>query len=88
MSGITPALSASCRAVTAEAIKTAKQAGCLVSFDMNYRARLWSPEEARKCIGVLLHDVNILITTSDDAAIVFDMEGEPTSPANLWISMA
>ncbi len=85
MSGITPALSASCRAVTAEAIKTAKQAGCLVSFDMNYRARLWSPEEARECIGVLLHDVNILITTSDDAAIVFDMEGEPADIARQFV---
>lgn len=85
VSGITPALSASCQAVTAEAIKTAKQAGCLVSFDMNYRARLWSPEEARECIGALLHNANILITTSDDAAIVFDMAGEPADIARQFV---
>lgn len=85
VSGITPALSASCQAVTEEAIRAAKQAGCLVSFDMNYRARLWSPEEARQCIDVLLHDVDILLTTSDDAAIVFGMEGGPADIARQFV---
>jgi 2-dehydro-3-deoxygluconokinase len=81
VSGITPALSASCRAATVEAVKFARQAGCLVSFDMNYRARLWSPEEAKACIDGLLHDVDVLITTSDDTAIVFGMDGEPVDIA-------
>lgn len=85
VSGITPALSANCRVVTEEALRAAKKAGCLVSFDMNYRARLWSPEEAHQCIDALLHDVDILITTSDDAAIVFGMEGEPVDIARQFV---
>ncbi|MGQ9626157.1 MAG: sugar kinase, partial [Anaerolineae bacterium] len=85
VSGITPALSANCRVVTEEALMAAKKAGCLVSFDMNYRARLWSPEEAQRCIDALLHDVDILITTSDDAAIVFGMEGEPVDIARQFV---
>ncbi|MGB2827078.1 MAG: sugar kinase, partial [Dehalococcoidales bacterium] len=48
-SGITPALSASAAQVTAEALQAAKKAGCKVSYDLNYRGRLWTEEEARKC---------------------------------------
>ena len=85
VSGITPALSADCRAVTEEAIKAANQAGCLVSFDMNYRSRLWSPTEAGNCIGALLHDVDILLTTSDDTSIVFGVEGAPADIARKFV---
>jgi 2-dehydro-3-deoxygluconokinase len=85
VSGITPALSADCRAVTEEAVGAAKQAGCLVSFDMNYRSRLWSPMEARDCIDALLHGVDILLTTSDDTSIVFGVEGEPPDIAREFV---
>ena len=81
VSGITPALSADCRALTEEAVRAAKQAGCLVSFDMNYRSRLWSPAEARGCIEALLPGVDILLTTSDDTTIVLGVEGEPVDIA-------
>ena len=85
VSGITPALSADCRLVTEEAIRAAKQAGCLVSFDMNYRSRLWSPLEARDCIEALLDRVDILLTTSDDTSIVFGVEGEPADIAGKFV---
>lgn len=85
VSGITPALSADCRAVTEEAIRAVNQAGCLVSLDMNYRSRLWSPMEARDCIGALLHDVDILLTTSDDTLIVFGVKGEPAEIARQFV---
>jgi len=76
-SGITPALSESCAAATIEAIQKAKDAGCAVSFDVNYRARLWSPEEARACLEKMMPSVDILITTEDDAGIVFGKSGTP-----------
>lgn len=85
VSGITPALSADCQAVTEEAIRIAKEAGLLVSLDMNYRSRLWSPTEARDCIGALLHDVDILLTTSDDTSIVFGVDGEPADIARKFV---
>jgi 2-dehydro-3-deoxygluconokinase len=85
VSGITAALSADCRAVTEEAIRTAKEAGLLVSFDINYRSGLWSPKEARDCIGALLHDVDILLTTSDDTSIVFGVDGEPADIARKFV---
>ncbi len=74
-SGITPALSKNCAEATAKAISEARAAGCMVSFDMNYRTKLWSPEEARACLSELLEQVNILITTRQDTARVFGLEG-------------
>jgi len=41
VTGITPALSPSCAALTAEALRAARAAGIKVSLDLNHRARLW-----------------------------------------------
>ncbi len=46
LTGITPALGASARAAVHAAIDVAAGAGTLVSLDFNYRAALWSAEEA------------------------------------------
>jgi 2-dehydro-3-deoxygluconokinase len=70
-SGITPALSKSCAEATAEAIKAAKEAGAEVSFDVNYRSKLWTEEEANKCLVPLMEYVDILITTEEDTGKVF-----------------
>ncbi|HNR08292.1 MAG TPA: sugar kinase [Saprospiraceae bacterium] len=40
-SGITPSLSASAAAATLEAINAAREAGLLISCDLNYRTKLW-----------------------------------------------
>ena len=71
MSGITPALSASASEVTVEALKAAKKAGCTVSYDLNYRKKLWTPAEAKKIQEPMMADVDVLITTEEDTNIVF-----------------
>lgn len=76
-SGITPALSKNCAEATTQAVSAARSAGCMVSFDMNYRTKLWSPEDARACLSELLKQVNILITTRQDIARVFGLTGTP-----------
>ncbi len=75
-SGITPALSNTAAEVTAEALKAAKEAGCTVSYDLNYRATLWSQEKARECQTPLMDHVDILITTEEDTERVFGIKGE------------
>ena len=50
-SGITPALSDSAAAVTLEALKAAKRAGATVSYDLNYRGKLWTPDKAQASPG-------------------------------------
>jgi 2-dehydro-3-deoxygluconokinase len=71
VSGITPALSASAAETTAVAMKAAKEAGCLVSYDLNYRKKLWSPAEAKSCQAPLMKLVDILTTTEEDTGVVF-----------------
>lgn len=71
VSGITPALSKSCAEATFEAIKAAKAAGAKVSYDVNYRKKLWTPEEANACQVPMMEFVDILITTEEDTGVVF-----------------
>lgn len=74
LSGITPALSASSAETTAEAMKAAKKAGCTVSYDLNYRKKLWSPAEAKKIQEPMMANVDILITTEEDTNVVFGIK--------------
>lgn len=75
-SGITPALSDSAALVTEEALKRAKEAGCLVSYDLNYRAKLWSQEKAGEVQTPFMNYVDILLTTEEDTKRVFGIERE------------
>jgi len=78
-SGITPALSESCAAATVEALRAAKRAGCTVSYDLNYRAKLWSQEKARAVQEPLMEQVDVLFTTEEDTKRVFGIEGSDYS---------
>jgi 2-dehydro-3-deoxygluconokinase len=76
ISGITPALSPGAAQVTAEAIRTAKKVGCKVSYDLNYRARLWTEEAARKCQEPLMEYVDVLISTEEDTKKVLGITAD------------
>jgi 2-dehydro-3-deoxygluconokinase len=71
--GITPALSASAYEAQKEAMITAKEAGCLVSYDVNYRAALWTVEQARKVQLPLMEYVDILITSLPDQSDISEL---------------
>lgn len=75
ISGITPALSDSAAGVTTEALEAAKSSGLTVSYDLNYRSKLWSPEQARRVQEPLMRFVDVLITTEEDARVVLGAEG-------------
>jgi 2-dehydro-3-deoxygluconokinase len=74
MSGITPALSASAAEVSAEALKAARKAGCSISYDLNYRKKLWTAADAKKIQEPMMADVDILITTEEDTNVVFGIK--------------
>ena len=61
MSGITPALGPNCAELTLRALKTAKEMGLTVSFDGNFRSKLWSWEEARSFCTQCLPYVDVLL---------------------------
>jgi 2-dehydro-3-deoxygluconokinase len=74
MSGITPALSASASEATVEALKAAKKTGCTISYDLNYRKKLWTPADAKRIQEPMMGDVDILITTEEDTNVVFGIK--------------
>jgi 2-dehydro-3-deoxygluconokinase len=77
LSGITAALGDNLRAVIRRACREAQSAGVPVSFDVNYRSRLWSAKEARDFLSEALTAVRYLFIGSDDAETVFELSGEP-----------
>lgn len=75
LTGITPGLSALCRELVMRAISEARAAKAVISFDVNYRARLWSIAEAAATLAPLLSQVTILVSTATDAHQLFGIEG-------------
>lgn len=87
LTGITPALSASCREVTAEALRRAKASGVSVSFDVNHRGKLWEPAQAREALDDVVRAADLLFCSHRDARAVFGTRSDPeqalTDLANL-----
>ena len=86
LTGITPALSASCRAFVLWLAGAAHKRGIQVSYDVNYRSKLWSAREARCFLEKLLPCLDVLFIGDDeatvlwgDAAPVFELCGEGPS---------
>ena len=73
--GITPALSEAAAAAVRDALAAAHAAGIPVSYDLNFRAKLWSEERARAVQEPLMADVDVLITTEEDTRRVFGITG-------------
>ncbi|MCD8336995.1 MAG: sugar kinase [Lachnospiraceae bacterium] len=61
LSGITPALGQNCRDLILRSLKTAKEKGLTVSFDGNFRSKLWTWEEARDFCTLCLPYVDVLL---------------------------
>jgi len=67
VSGITPALSKSAQELTKVALMEAKKRGVTTSFDLNYRAKLWTKAEAQACLIPLMEYVDYSIGNEEDA---------------------
>ncbi len=74
VTGITPALSKNMSAVTLESVKKAREHGVKVSCDLNYRAKLWSQEEARRVMSEIMEYVDVCIANEEDAEKTFGIE--------------
>jgi len=70
VSGITPALSPSCKEAMFEVIKVAKQNNVIVSFDPNLRLKLWREAEARKTLTEMLALSDIVLLGDDEANVL------------------
>lgn len=75
--GIYAALSDGTRKVVAEAVKAAHEAGTIVSYDLNFRSKLWSSKEAIETTKPLVPYIDCLIGNEEDFQKVlgYDVEG-------------
>jgi 2-dehydro-3-deoxygluconokinase len=69
VSGITPALSPQAEATLRYAIDVARTAGVPVSFDLNFRGNLWSPEGAGSVFRDIIPFADIVFAGDEEAAI-------------------
>jgi 2-dehydro-3-deoxygluconokinase len=76
LTGITPALSEECRAFALWAAREARGIGVRVSFDVNYRSKLWTPKEARGFAEELMPEVDLLFVGDEEALALWDRADE------------
>lgn len=74
--GIFTCLSDATRAVAAEALKAAHDAGTIVSYDLNFRSKLWSSKEAIETTKPLVQYIDCLIGNEEDFQKVLGYEVE------------
>jgi 2-dehydro-3-deoxygluconokinase len=87
--GIFCALSETTPAVVREAMEAAKRGGTIISYDLNYRASLWSSnggkENAQAVNRALVSLVDVLFGNEEDftAALGYEVEGVDEAHSNL-----
>ena len=74
LSGITLALSAKTRNVALRALKEAKKYGVKVSFDFNYRSKLWTIEEAKQYYPLVMPYVDTLFASPYDLTEILGLD--------------
>ncbi len=77
LTGITPALSASCLATTFRAVDEARAAGTSISFDVNHRTRLWDNDRARVAYDKIAGSATVVMIALRDARAIFAVGEHP-----------
>ena len=84
--GIYAALSETTGELIIEAMKAARAAGAVVSFDLNYRAKLWNiwggPERAQSVIRRIMENVDVLVGNEEDLQLGLGIKGPQVAAAS------
>ncbi|CAM4018201.1 sugar kinase [Lederbergia lenta] len=76
ITGITPALSESCREMIFQSIKIAERNGVKIVLDPNIRRKLWSDDLAKKAIVSIAEKSNIVLPGIAEGEFLFDKRNE------------
>lgn len=79
VTGITLAIGENAMATVNEAVKKAKEFGWLVSFDTNYRSKLWSPEEAVAGCDRVMAQSDIIFCPMGDYRVMYGDDSAETA---------
>jgi len=81
--GIFAALSETTGEVIIEGMQAAKASGAVVSFDLNYRAKLWNiwggPQRAQEVIGRIMQNVDVVVGNEEDMQMGLGIPGPEVS---------
>ncbi len=77
LTGILAALGEDCAETMRKLMDSASSAGVKLSFDVNYRSKLWSTQSARATLTPMMSRADILLITREDALNVFGITGSP-----------
>ena len=77
LSGLTVPLSPTVREILLEAVSRAKAKNIPVSFDMNYRSRIWTPEAAAAGVLPFIKQSDILLYPARDARLMYGFSEKP-----------
>ena len=86
--GIFSALSPSTPALIIKAMQKAKEQGAVVSFDLNYREKLWKSlsdkpqEHAQKVLSSIVEHVDVLIGNEEDLQLGLGLKGPEVAKAD------
>jgi 2-dehydro-3-deoxygluconokinase len=75
VTGVTAALSEESAKAVHAATQHAHELGILVSFDINYRARLWTPETARQTLRGLIPAIDVVFASEPELEILAPRPG-------------
>lgn len=70
LTGITPALSESCREAVWKAIEIAKRHRMIIVFDPNIRLKLWSKDEARAVLTEIAREADVILPGMDEGELL------------------
>ena len=76
LSGITPALSSNLKELIIDIVKECKNQGILVSYDSNYRSKLWAIDEAREVLEEVLPYIDFAFLGYLDMINILKFEDE------------
>ena len=84
--GIFASLSETTGELIIEGMQAAKAAGAVVSFDLNYRAKLWNlwggPARAEAVIGRIMEHVDVLVGNEEDLQLGLGIPGPEVGAPN------
>jgi len=84
--GIFAALSATTPEVIIEGMKAARKAGAIVSFDLNYRAKLWKIsgglDKAQETLRSIVEHVDVLVGNEEDLQKGLGLKGQDVESAS------
>lgn len=86
ITGITPALSASCIATIQACIEIANKAGVQISFDPNLRLKLWPAAKAKEVFLDIIPHVQLVLASEEEATLITN-ETDPQRAAQKILQM-